>query len=49
MTGFTKAILLDKQGVEFEVVGKEKQPAPKLVVKEKKNEDFAAEVAAQMK
>lgn len=37
---FTKAILLDKQGVEFEVVGKEKQPAPKLVVKEKKNEDF---------
>ena len=37
---FTKAILLDKQGVEFEVVGEEKQPAPKLVVKEKKNEDF---------
>ena len=37
---FTKAILLDKQGVEFEVVGEEKQPAPKLVVKEKVKEDF---------
>ena len=37
---FTKAILLDKQGIEFEVVGEEKQDAPKLVVKEKSKEDF---------
>ena len=34
---FTKAILLDKKGVEFEVVGEQKQSNPKLVVKEKKD------------
>ena len=37
---FTKAILLDKKGIDFEVVGEEKQSAPKLVVKEKSKEDF---------
>ena len=37
---FTKAILLDKEGVDFEVVGEQKNKAPTLVVKEKKNEDF---------
>ena len=34
---FTKAILLDKEGVDFEVVGEQKNKAPTLVVKEKKN------------
>ena len=37
---FTKAILLEKEGVDFEVVGEQKNKAPQLVVKEKKNEDF---------
>ncbi len=37
---FTKAILLDKEGVEFEVVGEQKNKSPQLVVKEKKQEDF---------
>ena len=37
---FTKAILLDKKGIDFEVVGEEKQSAPKLVVKDKSKEDF---------
>ena len=37
---FTKAILLDKEGVDFEVVGEQKNKAPTLVVKEKKDEDF---------
>jgi murein DD-endopeptidase MepM/ murein hydrolase activator NlpD len=37
---FTKAILLDKKGVDFEVVGEQKNKSPQLVVKEKKSEDF---------
>lgn len=37
---FTKAILLDKKGVDFEVVGEQKNKNPQLVVKEKKSEDY---------
>ena len=37
---FTKAILLDKKGVDFEVVGEQKNKSPQLVVKEKKSEDY---------
>ena len=37
---FTKAILLDKKGVDFKVVGEQKNKSPQLVVKEKKSEDY---------
>ena len=37
---FTKAILLDKQGIDFKVVGEEKQATPKLKVKENDDNDF---------
>ena len=37
---FTKAILLDKKGVDFKVVGEQKNSAPKLIVKDGKNKDY---------
>ena len=37
---FTKAILLDKKGVNFKVVGEQKNSSPKLVVKDNKNKDY---------
>ena len=37
---FTKAILLDKQGIDFEVVGETKQNQPKLKVAENEDKDY---------
>ena len=37
---FTKAILLDKQGIDFEVVGEKPQTTPKLKVSENSDKEF---------